>query len=174
MLRIEKVVLSLIGFTSLLLLLFLFSIVYLNWNPAKVPVWTQNLDKLNAILNTLSSISLLLGYKFILKSKIKYHITSMCSAFIFSTCFLISYLIYHYFHGDTLFTGTGGIRIFYFSVLISHILLSIIMVPMILTTFFYALSKDFSKHKRIARITLPIWIYVSISGVLIYFMLNNM
>ena len=96
----------------------------------------------------------------------------MVSAFAASAVFLVGYVLYHYAHGDTQYQGQGTIRIVYFSVLISHVLLSIVMLPMILTTFFLATRERFAAHKRLARWTLPIWLYVSVSGVLIYFMLR--
>jgi putative membrane protein len=87
--------------------------------------------------------------------------------------FIFSHLTYHHFHGDTKFLGQGWIRPIYFFILISHIILSVINLPMILTTLYYALDKRLSEHKKLARWTLPIWIYVSVTGVLVYAILNH-
>ena len=86
--------------------------------------------------------------------------------------FLLGYVIYHYTHGDTPYQGVGPIRIMYFAILISHVALSMVMFPMILATFFFAWKERFSTHKKLARWTLPIWFYVSVTGVVIYFMLR--
>ena len=96
----------------------------------------------------------------------------MLSALTFSTAFLISYIIHHNVHGDTKFTGIGWIRPVYFATLISHILISVATLPMVLTTFFFALTKQFARHKRLARFTFPLWLYVSVTGVAIYFLLK--
>ncbi len=90
-----------------------------------------------------------------------------------STIFLISYLTYHYYHGDTKFLGQGIVRPFYFAVLISHVILAIVIVPMVLVTLYRALRFDFIRHRRIARWTLPLWLYVSVTGVIVYLMLYH-
>jgi uncharacterized membrane protein YozB (DUF420 family) len=88
-----------------------------------------------------------------------------------STIFLISYLIYHFNHGTTRFTGQGIVRPIYFTILTTHTILAIVIVPLILITFYRALRSDFERHRRIARITLPLWLYVSVTGVIVYLML---
>ena len=129
------------------------------------------LPSLNAILNFLSATCLSFGFFAIKNGKRALHIMMMISALIFSSIFLVSYLVYHTFHGDTIYNGEGLIRYIYFYILISHVLLSIVVLPLILTTVFFAASKNFSSHSKIARITLPIWLYVSITGVLVYIIL---
>jgi putative membrane protein len=89
-----------------------------------------------------------------------------------SALFLVSYIAYHHFHGDSKFLAQGWIRPVYFTILISHILLSVVQVPLILTTLYLAYSKNFVKHKKIAKITFPIWLYVSVTGVLIFIILK--
>ena len=97
----------------------------------------------------------------------------MLSALGFSAAFLVSYLIYHTFHGDTRFLGEGWIRPIYFFILISHVMLSAVMLPLILTSLYFAFSGRFNLHPKVARITLPIWLYVSITGVVVYLMLHQ-
>ena len=97
----------------------------------------------------------------------------MFSATFTSALFLVSYITYHHFHGDTKFVAVGTIRPIYFGILISHILLSAIQVPLILSTLYLALTRKFVKHKKIARITFPIWLYVSVTGVVIFIMLSQ-
>ena len=89
-----------------------------------------------------------------------------------SALFFVSYVIYHHFHGDTKFTGVGAVRPVYFFVLVSHIVLSVVVVPMILLSFFLALSGRLAAHRGLSRFTLPIWLYVSVTGVLVFVMLK--
>jgi putative membrane protein len=126
----------------------------------------------NAGLNATSATLLVAGLVAIRNGRREVHKRLMVSAFAASAVFLVGYVLYHYAHGDTTYQGVGTIRIVYFSILISHVLLSIVMLPMILTTFFLAARQRFATHKRLARWTLPIWLYVSVTGVLIYFMLR--
>lgn len=131
------------------------------------------LPAVNASLNALSATLLVLGYRAIRARKKQLHRSLMVSAFIVSSMFLMSYVVYHYTHGDTRFQGYGTIRIVYFFILISHILLSAFIVPLVLTTFYFAWKQKWKSHRRIAKITLPIWLYVSVTGVLIYFLLKS-
>jgi putative membrane protein len=96
----------------------------------------------------------------------------MVAAIISSGLFLITYIVYHNAHGDTPFQGTGFVRPIYFFILISHILLTTVALPFILVTFFFALTSRFHAHRKIARFTLPAWLYVSVTGVMIFFLLK--
>jgi len=129
------------------------------------------LPSLNAGLNMTSAILLILGLVFIRQGAWTGHALCMCSALGTSTLFLISYLVYHYFHGSTPFPGQGWIRPVYFTVLISHTILAVTVVPLALVTLLRALKSKFESHVKVARITFPIWLYVSITGVVIYWML---
>jgi putative membrane protein len=129
------------------------------------------LPALNAVLNGLGTIALLAGFYFIRRRKIPAHRISMMIAFIFSSLFLVSYITNHALHGETHFPGLGTVRKVYLSILISHVSLSVVALPMVLATFFFSLSGRFHQHRRIARFTLPIWLYVSVTGVVVYAML---
>ena len=131
----------------------------------------HQLPALNASLNALSGLFLVTGYTMIRQRRIAAHRTCMLAAFVTSTLFLISYLTYHYYHGDTRFLGQGIVRPFYFTILITHVVLAIVIVPLVLITLYRAWRSDFARHKRIARWTLPIWLYVSVTGVVIYLLL---
>ena len=131
------------------------------------------LPALNALLNLLCTVALLFGFRYIWREQITQHRNAMFTAFFFSTLFLVSYITNHALHGDAHFQGQGLIRPIYFSLLISHILLSVIALPMILITFFFSLTGRFSLHRRIARYTFPIWLYVSVTGVIVYAMLAS-
>tara|TARA_B100001123_G_scaffold344676_1_gene391775 strand:+ start:380 stop:925 length:546 start_codon:yes stop_codon:yes gene_type:complete len=132
-----------------------------------------SLPAVNASLNGMSAFFVLLGLFFIRRRRIRAHISCMILATTSSALFLICYLLYHYFHGDTKFPGQGWIRPAYFFILITHIVTSIVVVPMIFTTLFFAASKRFERHRRIARWTYPVWLYVSVTGILVYWILKS-
>jgi putative membrane protein len=96
----------------------------------------------------------------------------MITAFAFSSLFLVSYIANHAIHGDTIFPEHGGVRNLYLAILASHVILSIVALPMVLTTFFFSLTGRFAMHRRIARITFPIWLYVSVTGVVVFLFLR--
>jgi putative membrane protein len=129
------------------------------------------LPTLNAVLNGLCTIALLTGFYFIRRRNIPAHRVSMMIAFVFSSLFLVSYIVNHALHGDTIFPNVGIVKTVYLWILISHIGLSVIALPMVLTTFFFSLSGRFRQHRKIARFTLPIWLYVSVTGVAVHAML---
>lgn len=133
-----------------------------------------DLPTLNATLNGIAGAFLLLGFYFIRRGQIERHRRSMLAAFTTSTLFLISYVIYHANVGSRPFTGVGPIRLVYFTILITHIILAAAIVPMALLTLKRGLVRDDARHRRIARITWPVWMYVSITGVMIYLMLYQM
>ena len=125
---------------------------------------------LQSALNATAAVLLSMGYYYIKNNNRTAHRNCMLSALIVSTIFLVSYLTYHAKVGYQPFEGQGLIRPIYFTFLFSHIVLSGVIVPMVLVTVFFALRGDFNKHPRIARWTLPIWIYISVSGVIVYFL----
>jgi uncharacterized membrane protein YozB (DUF420 family) len=130
-----------------------------------------SLPLFNAALNSLSAAFLIAGYFFIKRKNVSAHKACMLSAFASSILFLISYLVYHYQVGSVPFRAQGWIRALYFTILISHIVLAAAIVPLVLITLTRALKENFDRHKRIARWTLPLWLYVSLTGVLVYVML---
>lgn len=168
----SKVVYAGIGVVSLAIFAFLVYLIYFKDSAAGASQAVSFLPAVNAMLNSLSAICLILGFRAIKSGKQERHKRLMLSALAFSALFLVSYIIYHNLHGDTPFLGTGFIRPVYFFILITHIVLSAVMLPMILITLYFALTKNFVKHPKIARKTLPIWLYVSVTGVLIFFLLK--
>ena len=136
-----------------------------------MPEYISYLPHLNAILNTTSALFLITGYRFNRAGFVRAHRNCQVTALVTSTCFLISYLTYHYYHGDTPFPGQGIVRPFYFAILITHVILAIVIVPLVLITVYRAARGDFVRHRRIARWTLPLWLYVSVTGVIVYLML---
>lgn len=133
--------------------------------------WISCLPTLNAILNGTSAVLLFTGYLYIRKKNIAAHRLFMLSAFSTSTLFLISYITYHVHVGSVHFPGQGWARSLYYSILVSHTLLAGLTVPLVLFTLTYALRGTFYKHKKIAQWTLPIWLYVSVTGVIVYWIL---
>src|SRR6266700_7240129 len=123
---------------------------------------------LDAALNAASALLLSLGFLFIRRKQVGAHKVCMLSAFSTSALFLICYLWYHAHHGVTRFSGQGAVRPIYFGLLASHTLLAAIIVPLVLITLYRALRRMFGRHKRIARWTLPLWLYVSVTGVVVY------
>lgn len=133
-----------------------------------------DLPALNASLNALATVILATGWVLIRQKKREAHRRCMLAALAVSTAFLVSYLVYHYYVGSVPFQKQGPIRIVYFAVLITHVILAAAIVPLVLITVSRALSARFDKHRRIARWTLPLWLYVSVTGVVVYVMLYQM
>lgn len=134
----------------------------------------SDLPAVNATLNSASALLLAAGYFFIRRGKIAAHRRCMVAALFTSALFLTSYLIYHYNVGSVPFTGRGWIRGVYFSILITHTILAAVIVPLALITVTRALKANFPRHKAIARWTLPLWFYVSVTGVIVYWMLYRL
>ena len=130
------------------------------------------LPALNAVFNGLSATALLIGFTFIRARRIAAHRASMITAFVFSSLFLVGYILHHALHGDVLYPLHADFRTFYLWLLASHILLAVVALPMILTTFFFSLSGRIPQHRKIARWTFPLWLYVSVTGVITYAMLR--
>ena len=127
----------------------------------------------NASFNGLSAVLLVLAVVAIKNKKVTRHQTLMLSAFASSSFFLVGYLAYHYVHGETKYPGTGGMRITYLAMLASHVILSIPVVPMCLAAFYFAFRRNFVTHKKITKFLFPIWLYVSVTGVLVFLMLRS-
>ena len=134
----------------------------------------SDLPALNAGLNALSGSLLAVGYAMIRRGRVKAHKAFMLAAVGVSTLFLVSYVVYHYHTGSTRFPGTGWVRTLYLSILVTHAVLAAAVIPLAAVTLVRAWREDFPSHRRIARWTLPIWFYVSVTGVIIYVMLYHL
>jgi uncharacterized membrane protein YozB (DUF420 family) len=133
-----------------------------------------DLPALNAALNSLATAFLIAGYVFVRRGRIGAHRLAMLCALATSAAFLTSYVIYHAHAGSRPFTGAGPVRLLYFVILISHVILATAIVPLVLITVSRALAGRYDPHRRIARITWPLWMYVSVTGVIVYVMLYRM
>ena len=170
----DRVALSLIGTLSLVVVLAV-AVLLLGHRPGgggRADLGA--LPTLNALLNGTSAVLLTVGWLAIRRRRIALHRACMLGAFCVSALFLVSYVVYHALAGSRPFTGQGWIRPLYFVVLISHVVLAAAMVPFVLTTLYRALGADFARHVRLARVTLPVWIYVSVTGVVVYLMLYRL
>ncbi len=130
------------------------------------------LPKIYSSLNALTAVLLVLGWRAIIKGQVVLHKRIMTTNILLSIGFLLCYILYHATHPPTPFGGEGIVKTVYYILLLSHILLSTAIVPLVLISYTRALSEQFDKHRKIARITLPIWLYVAISGVIVYFMIS--
>lgn len=158
-----------IASASVAVLVFLFWLIYFKEAADSSSLsWVGYLPTVNASFNSLTTLLLIMGYVKIKNGEKEAHVKCMLAAVASSGLFLISYIIYHHFQGDTLFLTTGFLRPIYFFILISHIILSVALVPMVFVTLYHAFLKHYETHKKIARITFPIWLYVSVTGVLVY------
>jgi putative membrane protein len=167
----EKKAYAWIAVTSVVVVALIYWLVYYR-TPGVVPGWAQDLPGLNAAFNFSSACCLMLGYLAIRSGQRERHMRFMLAALGLTLGFLVSYLAYHIYAGDTKFLGEGWIRPLYFFILISHVLLSIVNFPLALTVVFFSLTGRFEKHKRLARIVFPIWMYVGVTGVMVYFFLK--
>lgn len=132
------------------------------------------LPTVNAILNSIAAALLVRGWVLIRRRDFEAHKKTMLAAFATSTLFLISYLIYHAQVGSVKFAGTGPVRVVYFTILISHVILAAAITPMALITLYRAWKNQLERHRRLAKITLPLWLYVSVTGVVVYAMLYHL
>ena len=151
---------------------FLFWLVYFKPAAGYTSALIGGLPAVNALLNTLSSVFLVAGYRAIRRRDQPRHMRFMFAALFTAALFFVCYVVYHNFHGDTKFLGRGAIRPVYFFILISHIVLSGVAVPLILLSFFTSLAGRFGTHRRLSKFTFPIWLYVSVTGVLVFLMLR--
>jgi putative membrane protein len=150
---------------------FLFWLIYVH-PAAAASAQYAFLPALNALLNGLSAITLLIGYTFVRAKRIAAHRAAMITAFVFSSLFLVSYILHHALHGDVRYPTHATLRMVYLPLLTSHIILAIVALPMILVTFFFSLTGRIPQHRKIAHWTLPLWLYVSITGVVTWAMLR--
>ena len=140
--------------------------------PEVMPSFTYFLPKLNAFINATCSVLLLLSLYFIKRKKIAVHKKINITTFILSSIFLISYVMFHYFADETKFPPGNPLRPFYFFILVSHIILAAAVLPLILLSFYYGLQMKVKEHKKLVRWTFPIWLYVTITGVVVYLMIS--
>ncbi|WP_188502957.1 DUF420 domain-containing protein [Pontibacter amylolyticus] len=130
------------------------------------------LPTLHAILNSLTAILLVIGYYNIRKGNVRVHRTAMGTAFGLSAIFLISYVTYHFLGERTIYGGDGILKLFYYFILLTHIVLAVVIVPLVLLSVYFALSEQFARHRRISKWTFPIWLYVAVTGVLVYMLIS--
>ena len=151
--------------------LFLFWLIYIHPASATSTQFAF-LPAINAVFNGLSATALLIGFTFIRARRIASHRASMITAFVFSTLFLVGYILHHALHGDVRYPIHAALRTPYLWLLASHIILAVVTLPLVLVTFFFSLTGRFLQHRKVARWTFPLWLYVSVTGVITYVMLR--
>lgn len=152
--------------------LFLFWLIYVHPAADTASARLAFLPALNALLNGFSAAALLVGFAFIRRRQITAHRASMITAFVFSTLFLLSYILHHALHGDVRYPAHAPYHSIYLPLLASHIGLAVAALPLVLVTFFFSLSGRYVQHRKFARWTFPLWLYVSVTGVITYAMLR--
>jgi putative membrane protein len=157
---------------SALALALLVVVVFGHGRAQAPPPWIASLPAVNAALNATSAVFLVLAYGAVRRRDFATHARRMLGALAASTLFLVSYIVYHSVHGDSKFGGQGAVRPAYFFVLVTHVVLSAAVLPLIFSSFFLSLSGRLASHKKVSRYTLPIWLYVSVTGVLVYALLR--
>ena len=150
---------------------FLFWLIYIHPAAAASSQYAF-LPAMNAVFNGLAATALLIGFTFVRARRIKQHRASMIAAFVFSTLFLVGYNAHHALHGDVRYPVHAAFRTFYLCLLASHIILAVVALPLVLVTFFFSLSGRIPQHRKVARWTFPLWLYVSVTGVVTYAMLR--
>ena len=167
----DRVVLPVIGLLSLVVVALVAFLLLGDRAASSAGGAVAALPTVNATLNGAAALLLVMGWRFVRCGRIAPHRACMLAAAVVSTAFLVSYVTYHALAGSRPFQGQGWIRPVYFTLLVSHIVLAAATTPFVLTTLWRALSGDFVRHRRIARVTLPMWLYVSVTGVVVYWML---
>ena len=143
-------------------------------NKLELGSWTRNLPHAIGAINTLTSVILILGLIFIKRNNLRLHRIAMTSAFSLGIAFLFCYVTYHISNPSNKFGGEGTVRYVYLIILLTHVLFSLVVLPLVLRAMFYAVTKRFDKHKAVVRYAYPIWLYVSVTGGIVYFMLNHL
>jgi len=140
--------------------------------PEPVPVFAYYLPALNAIINASCTVLLLLSYYFIRKKKVTIHKRINLTTFVLSAVFLVSYITYHYLADETTYPKDNPFRPYYLTILFSHIILAALVLPLILISFYYGLTMQVAKHRRMTRWSFPIWLYVTVTGVIVYLLIS--
>lgn len=140
--------------------------------PEVIPSFVYTLPQINAIINATCSLLLMMSYYFIRKKKVNLHRKINITTFVLSAVFLLSYITYHYLADETIYPKDNPLRPVYIAILISHIILAAAVLPLILISFYLGLTNQVKKHRRIVRWTFPIWLYVTITGVIVYLMIS--
>ncbi len=169
--RNDRLAYTIIGTLSVVVFAVVAALPKLHLN-VQLPFDAHIFAAINAVINSVVSVLLVTGYVLVRQKNYEPHKKVMLSAIVLSSLFLLSYIAHHLFAGETKFGGEGNIRYFYFFVLITHIILAAFILPFILYTSYQSLSGQFVKHKKIARYTFPLWLYVSITGVLAYLFIS--
>ena len=164
--------LTLIAILSIAIPVVVAFLFYMPKDAARGNVDVSMLPGFHATFNSLTAVALLTGYYFIRKGDQVKHRASMLTAFVLSSLFLISYVTYHFLGPKTYYGGEGLLRYIYFFVLLTHIVLAVVIVPLVLLSVYYGITNQLQRHRKISRYTFPIWLYVAVTGVLVFIMIS--
>ncbi len=168
----DKRMMLLIAVLSVLIPVVVGGLFFLDKTTANSSVDVSFQPPLHAILNSLTAIALIVGYINIRKGNIKIHRGAMLTAFGLSAVFLVSYVTYHFLGERTIYGGDGALKYIYYFVLLTHIVLAVVIVPLVLLSVYFGITNQLSRHRRISKWTFPIWLYVAITGVLVYLLIS--
>lgn len=168
----DRRMMILIATLSILIPVAVAALFFLDKSTANASVDVSFQPPLHAILNSLTAVALLVGYYNIKRNNIKIHRAAMLTAFGLSSIFLVSYVTYHFLGERTVYGGEGALKYIYYFVLLSHIILAVVIVPLVLLSVYFGITNQLSRHRRISRWTFPIWLYVAVTGVLVYLLIS--
>lgn len=168
----DRKALVLIAILSIVIPVVVAALFYFDSATANTAVDVSFQPPLHAILNSLTAIALIVGYVNVKKGNVKAHRAAMLTAFSLSAVFLVSYVTYHFLGERTIYGGDGALKYIYYFVLLTHIVLAVVIVPLVLLSVYFGITNQLARHRRISRWTFPIWLYVAISGVLVYLLIS--
>jgi putative membrane protein len=168
----DKRIMFLIAILSVVIPLAVAALFFLDKSTADASVDVSFQPPLHAILNSLTAIALIVGYINIKKKNVRVHRAAMLTAFGLSAIFLVSYVTYHFLGERTIYGGEGMLKYIYYFVLLTHIVLAVVIVPLVLLSVYFGITNQLARHRRISRWTFPIWLYVAITGVLVYLLIS--
>lgn len=168
----DRRIMFLIAILSVAIPVAVAALFFLDKSTADASVDVSFQPPLHAILNSLTAVALIVGYINIKKKNVKVHRAAMLTAFGLSAVFLVSYVTYHFLGERTIYGGEGVLKYIYYFVLLTHIVLAVVIVPLVLLSVYFGITNQLARHRRISRWTFPIWLYVAVTGVLVYLLIS--
>lgn len=168
----DRRMMFLIALLSVLIPVVVAALFFLDKSTAQTSIDVSFQPPLHAILNSLTAIALVIGYINVKRGNVRVHRAAMLTAFGLSAIFLVSYVTYHFLGERTIYGGEGALKYIYYFVLLTHIVLAVVIVPLVLLSVYFGITDQLARHRRISRWTFPIWLYVAVTGVLVYLLIS--
>ncbi|HEY4651408.1 MAG TPA: DUF420 domain-containing protein [Pontibacter sp.] len=168
----DRRMMFLIALLSVLIPVVVAALFFLDKSTARTSIDVSFQPPLHAILNSLTAIALVIGYINVKRGNVRVHRAAMLTAFGLSAIFLVSYVTYHFLGERTIYGGEGALKYIYYFVLLTHIVLAVVIVPLVLLSVYFGITDQLARHRRISRWTFPIWLYVAVTGVLVYLLIS--